>query len=236
MDFTAEEYEQRDAARLAEILAGPPLTWVFVGDSITQGVTHTHGWRGFVEHFAERVRGELGRARDAVVNSGVAGAVVSDVLPEFHWRAGRFAPDVVVVMFGTNEALVQSEGGVREFHYDLVQLVERSRDLGATVILQTPPPIADPGGADPAVGPAYAEEVRTVATELGVPLVDHALLWARAGAEGAPPAEWFDDSVHPNARGQHEIALALFDRLGILDPSSPVCSRRIIEPMSAPVS
>lgn len=236
MDFTAEEYEQRDAARLAEILAGPPLTWVFVGDSITQGVTHTHGWRGFVEHFAERLRGELGRTRDAVVNSGVAGATVSEVLPEFHWRLGRFAPDVVVAMFGTTDALAESAGGVREFHYDLVQLVERTRDLGATVILQTPPPIRSGEAEEPGVVSTYTQEVRAVAAELGVPLVDHALVWARAGAEGAPPSEWFDDAVHPNARGQHEIALALFDRLGILDPNSPVCSPRLVDPMSAPVS
>lgn len=58
MDFTADEYARRDADRLREILSGPPVTWVFLGDSITQGVVHTHGHRGYVEHFAERVRGE----------------------------------------------------------------------------------------------------------------------------------------------------------------------------------
>ncbi len=57
MDFTADEYARRDADRLREVLAGPPVTWVFLGDSITQGVHHTHGRRGYVEHFAERVRG-----------------------------------------------------------------------------------------------------------------------------------------------------------------------------------
>ena len=66
MDFTADEYARRDADRLREILSGPPVTWVFLGDSITQGVAHTHGRRGYVEHFAERVRGELGRRGDAV--------------------------------------------------------------------------------------------------------------------------------------------------------------------------
>jgi lysophospholipase L1-like esterase len=229
MDFTAEEYERRDAARLAEILAGPPLTWVFAGDSITQGVSHTQGRRGYVEHFAERLRGELGRLRDAVINSGVSGSTVADLLPEFHWRIGRFAPDVVVAMFGTNDALVQGEGGVRAFRYDLGQLVERSRDLGATVILQTPPPVGDGDERDPGAVAAYANEVRAVARELGVPLVDHATIWAGAGAAGSAPAGWLDDTVHPNARGQHELALGLFDRLGVLDPDSPVCSLRLDE-------
>ena len=72
MDFSADEYARRDADRLREVLAGPPVTWVFLGDSITQGVRHTRGRRGYVEHFAERVRGELGRRSDAVVNSGVS--------------------------------------------------------------------------------------------------------------------------------------------------------------------
>jgi lysophospholipase L1-like esterase len=227
MDLTAEEYERRDAARLAEILAGPPLTWVFAGDSITQGVSHTRGHRGFVEHFAERLRGELGRVRDAVINSGVAGSTVADLLPEFHWRIGRFAPDVVVAMFGTNDALVENEGGVRAFRYDLGQLVERSRDLGATVILQTPPPVGAGDERDPVTVAAYADEVRSVARELGVPLVDHQAIWAAAGSAGQAPTAWLDDTVHPNARGHHELALALFDRLGVLDPDSPVCSLRL---------
>lgn len=234
MDFTAEEYERRDAARLAEILAGPPLTWVFAGDSITQGVSHTHGRRSFVEHFAERLRGELGRTRDAVINSGVAGSTVADLLPEFHWRIGRFAPDVVVAMFGTNDAVAATEGGVRAFRYDLGQLVERSRDLGATVILQTPPPVGAGDERDPGAIAAYADEVRAVAGELGVPFVDHAAVWSRAGLPGQAPGGWLDDTVHPNARGQHELALALFERLGILDPASPVCTLRLDETAGAP--
>ena len=104
MDFTADEYLRRDAERLREVLAGPPVTWLFLGDSITQAVLHTRGGRGFVEHFTERVRGELGRRGDAVINSGVSGSTAESALPEFHWRLGRFAPDVVFVMFGTNDA------------------------------------------------------------------------------------------------------------------------------------
>lgn len=227
MDFTAEEYERRDGARLAEMLAGPPLTWVFVGDSITQGVSHTHGSRSFVEHFAERLRGELGRVKDAVINSGVAGSTVADLLPEFHWRVGRFAPDVVVAMFGTNDALIESEGGDRAFRYDLGQLVERSRDLGATVLLQTPPLVGAGDARDPGTIAAYADVVRSVARELGVPLVDHATFWAAAGSPEHAPVAWLDDTVHPNARGQHELALALFDGLGILDAHSPVCSLQL---------
>jgi len=226
MDFTADEYARRDADRLREILSGPPVTWVFLGDSITQGVKHTHGHRSYVEHFTERVRGELGRRGDAVVNSGVSGATTEDLLPEFHWRAGRFAPDVVFVLFGTND-MVAGEDGVRGFRYRLDQVVQRSRDVGAPVVLQTPPPVVDEGQRNPRLLALYAQAVREVADDLGVLLVDHAAAWqaaaAEAGAEVAPSG-WLDDAFHPGARGHHEMTLTLLAALGVLDPDSAVCS------------
>ncbi len=225
MDFTADEYARRDADRMGEVLVGPPVTWVFLGDSITQGVVHTRGARSYVEHFAERVRGELGRLSDAVVNSGVSGASAGDLLPEFHWRAGRFAPDVVFVMFGTND-VVQGPDGLRAFRFRLDQIVQRTRDLGSTVVLQTPPLLADDGGdRTPERLEEYVAEVRSLAGDLGVGLVDHAAHWARAG-DGAAPADWLDDPFHPNALGHHELALELFRHLGIDDPTSAVCALR----------
>jgi len=231
MDFTADEYARRDTDRLKQILTGPPITWVFLGDSITQGVTHTHGFRSYVEHFAERVRGELGRRGDAVINSGVSGTTSDDLLPEFHWRAGRFAPDVVFVMFGTNDIL-GGENGVRGFRYRLDQIVQRSRDVGATVVLQTPPPVLAEGERRPDLITTYSAAVRQVASDLGVLVVDHAAHWAQAaddaGAEVAPDG-WLDDTFHPGARGHHEMMLTLLRALGIEDPSSPVCSLRVEE-------
>jgi acyl-CoA thioesterase-1 len=235
MDFTADEYARRDADRLREVLAGPPVTWVFLGDSITQGVTHTRGRRGFVEHFAERVRGELDRRGDTVVNSGVSGATTDDLLPEFHWRAGRFAPDVVLVMFGTNDVLA-GEDGIRAFRYRLDQIVQRARDVGATVILQTPPPVLRDGGRTPELMELYTEAVREVGTDLGVLVVDHARAWqeaARQAGDDVAPGGWLDDTFHPNARGHHELLLTLVRGLGIDDPASPVCSLVVDDAVSA---
>ena len=229
MDFSAAEYAARDARRLEEVLVGPPVTWVFLGDSITQSVVHTHGARGFVEHFAERVRGELGRLPDAVVNSGVSGARTENLLAEFDWRAGRFAPDVVFVMFGTNDRQAGPDG-VPAYRYRLDQIVQRTRDLGATVVLQTPPPVVD-DGREPRTGlVGYVETVRSVATDLGVVLVDHAAHWAAVAAEsgaGPVPEGWLDDPSHPGARGHLEMARTIFRTLGIDDDASPVCSLRL---------
>lgn len=227
MDFTAAEYAQRDRERLREILEGPPVTWVLVGDSITQGVVHTHGHRSYAEHLAERVRGELGRLGDAVVNSAVAGSTTEDLLPEFHWRVGRFGADIVLVMFGTNDA-AEGLDGVRGFHYRIDQIVQRARDVGALAVLQTPPPVQAGDGRDPQVVAAYADAVRSVAEGLGTLLVDHHAHWSTSGDDGGP-AEWYDDPFHPSAAGHVELARALFGTLGIDDPSSGVYSQALAE-------
>lgn len=249
MDFSAAEYADRDADRLEQVLSGPPVTWVFLGDSITQGVTHTHGRRGFVEHFAERVRGELGRRSDAVVNSGVSGTTAQSPLAEFDWRAGRFAPDVVFVMFGTND-VVAGPDGVRAYRYRLDQIVQRTRDLGATVVLQTPPPVRAEGERTPQNLAQYVDAVRSLATDLGVVLVDHAAHWsaddaerteraetaagAGAGAVAGPADSWLDDAFHPNARGHLEMARTIFRTLGIDADDSAVCSLEIDGGVTAP--
>ena len=49
------------------------FTWVFLGDSITSGIIHTHGARSFTEIFRNRVCGELGLSLDTVINSGFSG-------------------------------------------------------------------------------------------------------------------------------------------------------------------
>lgn len=224
MDFSSEQYARRDADRLREVLAGPPVTWTFLGDSITQGVVHTHGQRNYVELFAERVRGELGRLGDAVINSGVSGSTSADVLDEFHWRAGRFSPDVLFVMYGTNDML-DSEEGVRGFSFRLDQVVQRGRDVGATVVLQTPPPVLADAGRTPELMSRYAAAVREVGERLGVPLVDHAAAWAAAaeeqGAEIAPEG-WLDDSFHPGPLGHRAMVRTLLEALDLADPTSAV--------------
>jgi lysophospholipase L1-like esterase len=63
------------------LLAGSaPIVWVFTGDSVTQGGVHTMGWRSYSELFHERVRQELSRVQDTVINTGVNGDTTSGLL------------------------------------------------------------------------------------------------------------------------------------------------------------
>jgi acyl-CoA thioesterase I len=222
-----------DDAETSALLRGErPLTWVFVGDSITHGVD-TEGWRSFVEHFAERVRTELGRVDDVVINTGISGNRTEDVLAGFDMRVSRFGPDVVVVMLGTNDS-VEGPGGRAGYQQELGRIVARVRDIGAVPVLQVPPPV-DTSAADERddLG-AYAEAVREVADARRVVLVDHRAHWLRVGNGQAPP-RWLADEIHPNGRGHLEMARTLFRRLGIFDAGSPTGGAHWAEEPRAPV-
>src|SRR2546421_6398893 len=80
-----------------------PLTWLFAGDSITQGAVHTCGWRDYTQLFKERL-GEVGRNEDVVINIAVGGWRVGALVARVEERILRFGPDVVFLMFGTNDA------------------------------------------------------------------------------------------------------------------------------------
>lgn len=188
------------------------MTWVFAGDSITHGCLHTHGSRNYVEHCTEVLRWQTGRITDVVVNVGISGLRVPDLLADFDFRLRRFAPDVVFLMLGTNDATAGA-AGVEGFASQLEELALRIRSLGADLVLQVPPLIrAEPSGR--AAMPLYCGAIRDVAQQLAVPIVDHAHDW-----ESHPPAggldEWLADDIHPNAEGHLRMARKLLATLGV---------------------
>jgi lysophospholipase L1-like esterase len=205
--------------RLGALLgSGQPVTWVFTGDSITHGLTHTHGRRSYPEHVHERIRGELRRDLDVVVNTGVAGWTAPQVLAAIDHLVLRFGPQVASVAVGMNDA-ANGPRGRESFGRDLAAIAARLDEAGAVVLLHTPP-LAEPGadhGRDDL--PAYAEVVRAVAEETGSLLVDHAAHW-EAQFGGGSPVAWLDDPFHPNDRGHWEMARLTLDCLGLAAPGS----------------
>lgn len=181
-----------------------PMTWVFAGDSITQGVFHTHGSRCWVEHLHERIRWQLGRHHDVIINTGMSGWTAPEVLNQFDALIRRFDPHVVSVSLGMNDVL-EGRRGLRWFRDSVQQLVTRSSEIGAQVVLHTPNLVsraALPGRADLA---HYANVLRDLASQENAVLVDHATDWTgKFGA--AEPTDWLDDPVHPNASGHLRMA------------------------------
>ena len=206
-----------DLRRLAEALAAEtPLNWVITGDSITHGLVHTQGERNYAEHLHELIRGELSRTRDIVINSAISGHRITDILGDWERRISSWKPDVVTLMIGTNDLAIGDDGvGIdpAAFAASLHEFVSRARELGAIVVLQTPPSIDVPNAPGRERLDEFADAVRAVAAADDVILVDQLARFTALGNGGVP---WglMGDPFHPNSAGHAALALELATALG----------------------
>ncbi|MER5635616.1 SGNH/GDSL hydrolase family protein [Kitasatospora sp. NPDC002227] len=192
-------------------LSDQPMTWVMTGDSITQAVLHTHGARGWVEHLSERVRWQLDRHTDLVLNTGVTGWRASHVLDAYEHVIGRFAPDILSLSLGTNDAIAGLDG-LPAFHAAMREIIARTPD--ARIVLHTPTLASIAGRPYRAELPAYCQAVREIAADTGALLVDHEAHWLdRFGSHD--PLAWLDDPAHPNAAGHLAMANHTLRTLGL---------------------
>ena len=205
----------------------PGARVVFAGDSIT--CVHDHVAR-VAAHYRlhEPARGVR------FWNAGISGATVPWLLDAFEWDLARVRPTHVPLMVGINDSdrdalrLPPSDPARRErldraferYRENLGVLLDRIAALGARTILCTPTPYAEfspftgwgtlPGGH--ALVLRYADEVRRVAAERGLPLVDlHAALGERYPAERL----YGDDRVHPTPAGHARMARAFLEAQGL---------------------
>ena len=202
-----------------------PVKWLFVGDSITHGALHTFGWRDYVELFAERVRFELGRGMDVVINTGISGDTTRGVLDSFDWRVGQFRPQVMFLMIGMNDCSQGSGIDVAQFEANVNQLAERAAEVGAIPVLQTTCPIL-PGQAPERFPylPQYMDAIRAVASREGLPLVAHARYWEEHADQHF---YWMSNPHHPNEFGHRVFAATIYRALGIFDGASQSCRLHI---------
>jgi lysophospholipase L1-like esterase len=195
------------------LLPQSPVTWVMAGDSITQGVLHTYGARCWVEHFHERVRWQMRRFFDVVINSGMSGWTAPEVLSHYEPLIGRHSPDVVHIALGTNDCLAGPQG-LAEFSAAMTELVQRSQHRQAQVVLHTPTLVTESGLSRRAHQALYAQALRELALRHGTALVDHAAHWRAHFGENDPIA-WMDDPAHPNAVGHTQMARLTLSALGL---------------------
>jgi acyl-CoA thioesterase-1 len=227
-DPPQDNAKETPLARIQRLLKGKEaLTWVFTGDSITHGALHTRGWRSYPEHFAERVRWELRRMRDVVINTGISGDRTGGLLADLDWRVLRFKPHVASIMLGMNDC-VAGEKGRETFRKNLTSIVERVKAGGATPLLHTPNTIYAKKAASRGDLPAYAKIVREIAQAGSLPLVDHFAHWMKQKPSQEALLPWLEDeSIHPNVYGHREFAKLTFQELGIFDAKSPTCALEV---------
>lgn len=185
--------------------AGQPVRIVCFGDSVTGVYYHTGDRRAWCELVGIALRRLYPRAPLEMVNAGVSGNSTADGLARMEADVIRPHPQLVVAMFGLNDVTRITPD---DFRANLRQIVQRSRQAGAEVILMTPNAVS--AGDDkrlPGKVADYAQITREVGRELAVPVTDtfHAFESVQAGDHRA----WLgmmSDTIHPNMRGHRLLA------------------------------
>lgn len=211
---------------VAEMLkAKPPAKWLFCGDSITAGGSFTNGARDYTQLFSERVRWELARKPDIVINSAAQGETSRTLVERFDWRVRQFQPNMVFVMVGMNDCAEEAGKPAvppEEFRANLKKLCALAKEIPSChVALQTScPPLRKSSPQRESRYPEYMTIVREVAAESGVALIDHATYWA-AFIKLEPTAHplCMGQGWHPNEYGHRLMAELIFKDLGIFQTS-----------------
>jgi len=198
-----------------------PRVWMFLGDETTAWLRHS-GQPGFAEMFRHRLRWELRRFPDLIVNAGVKNASLDEI-----WKIARQGltqchPDVAFILPGKADALEASQSPHR-YAEKLKELAEFLRQNGSEPVFQTPPLpelLFDNNLDDPMR--MLCDLIREVAVVNNISLIDHAEFWQ----EQAVQTNWVDLQHKTIAQaGQSVLALLFFAELDIFDRSSELCGK-----------
>ncbi len=181
-----------------------PLTWLFMGDSITHAAAHTHGYDGIAQLFEKYLKEDLGRTDDFVVNTAVSGATTQRTIENIEQRMKKYLPDIVSVMLGTNDTINE------DYKTNLKRIVAAIREVNpdAKIIFRSPTPAARGDYAAKLVGEnGSVAYMKSVAEEDGrILFIDQYTEWQKEFT--AYPylfnAEYYlgDGFIHPGAAGQ----------------------------------
>ena len=227
------DFSSADKNRIKAIIESKEsVNWVFTGNSISQGAKHTHGMRAYPEIFGERIRWEMSRPNDFIINTAISGNTSHNILNDFDKRIAQFHPKAVVLMIGTNDAANDRNISVNEYGNNLIQLINKIRAIGAVPILMSPNIIIVEKSPERSRLGEYVVKMEEIAQLNNVIYVDNWKIWStdlQTKYEGEVYKELLNDPLHPNGFGHQEIAKALFKELSIFDPLAATCGGKYYE-------
>ena len=194
------------------------VTIVTLGDSITKGVRSGVAKE---QTFASLLQTPLTNSGAAVrvVNVGVGGERTDQALRRLD-KIIALKPDIVTVMYGTNDSYVDpgkkaSRISLDAYRGNLEKIVSELLRRGIQPVLMTEPRWADDArpnglGENPNVRlELYAAACREIAKTRRAPLVDHFSQWTESRKQGVQLRDWTTDGCHPNPAGHRQMAAAI---------------------------
>lgn len=205
---TLDANQQKIAARMAE---AEPMTWLFMGDSITHASGLTYGYDGIAQIFEEFVKEGLGRSDDIVLNTAVANANTITTIEELDQRLTNYNPDVISLMIGTNDCSSRVDITVDGFRENMITILDtmKTNYPDAVIILRSMTPFFNDANREP-YREAYMNVVKELAEEYDTIYVDQYTALAEATATYTwLPKNMFTDNLHPEANG-HRVMTNMF--------------------------
>lgn len=187
---------------------------VFFGDSITdcgrdRGDEKSLG-NGYVKILADKLRPIYPDTDIELINKGISGNEVEDLLARVDGDVIKYAPDAVVMMIGINNTLHHYREGKAldpgKFAFDLEALLKKLKEEGIVIIFLEPFLLPAPDKLR--MRKLFNEELKII-NEIGLKYADEFVAYDEMFnglTESIPYTEYSLDGVHPTHRGSRLIA------------------------------
>jgi lysophospholipase L1-like esterase len=224
-----------DSAAAAELELKQGDRIVFLGDSITAGGVRE---KGYVTLVSQAIAGQHADLGVEVIGAGISGNKVPDCQERLQRDVLDKKPTVVVIYIGINDVWHWSRNAgtpKEDFEKGLLDLIQRSREAGARVILCTPSVIGEKtDGSNPSdeMLDEYSAISRKVAEQTGVKLLDLrekflAYLKTHNQANEAKNV-LTTDGVHLNDAGNRFVADCVLQALGVASAADGKLLRHVV--------
>ncbi len=183
-----------------------------------------------------------------IINAGITGETADDGLRRLQYDVIDKRPDIVVILFGTNDAFVDYGSTTERLPVDdykkrISSILKKLVKANIRPVLMTPVPMCSvpdmyfepyiSKGINFFIKP-YIAACREIADQMQIPLIDNYRHWEEKQNMGVNICEWFVDGIHPNAEGHRQIARTMFPVL--ITEAFKVHSQEIVIRVSEPLN
>lgn len=187
---------------------------VFIGDSITDcerdRTDENSLGNGFVKILSDKLRPIYPDMDIQLINKGISGNEMCDVLARVNKDVIDLKPDTAVVMIGINNVLHQYKYGkqldLKQFERDFTELLGKIKEAGITLIVLEP--FLMPAPDKLRMRPLFNKELEII-HRVAVDIADEFVAYDEMFnglSESIRYTEYSMDGVHPTHRGSRLIA------------------------------